>query len=327
MTAIRTALTGLLGIAVPVFNAPMTPQAGGALAGAVSDAGGFGMLGFDEDEGEAAIGEQIALLGERQFGIGMAAWVLDKRPHLLDLAIRAKPRLVSVSFGDPAPYVERLHAAGILVASQVQSRAWAQRAIDAGVDILVAQGTEAGGHTGDVSSLVMMQIVLDMTDKPVLVAGGIAGGRAIAAVLAAGAAGAWIGTPFLLARESRNTPAARERIAASDETQTIKTHVYDRLQGKPWPDEFGGRALRNEFAARWDKREDELMRDAAAVEEFRRAKSAGDYSRAHLYAGQSVGLAGGVEGAAEILARLERDTIERLRACAALLQPPAAGTP
>ncbi|HEY9179550.1 MAG TPA: nitronate monooxygenase, partial [Candidatus Baltobacteraceae bacterium] len=244
----RTALTDLLGIRIPVLNAPMTPQAGGALARAVSEAGAFGMLGFDEDESEDQIREQLAILQAAPaipFGIGLVAWVLQRRPQLLDIAIAAKPKLISISFGDPAPYVKRVRAAGILLCSQVQSRAWALTALDAGVDMLVAQGTEAGGHTGAaVGTLPLLQIVLDMTDKPVVAAGGIATGRGLAAVVAAGAAGAWIGTPFLLAQEARNSDTARERIRASDETQTIYTRVYDRMTGKAWPKEFGGRALR-----------------------------------------------------------------------------------
>jgi nitronate monooxygenase len=319
---LTTSLSTLLQIEIPLVNAPMTPQAGGALARAVSDAGAFGMLGFDEDENEAAIAEQVDLLREghsRPFGIGLAAWVLERRPHLLDLALAARPKLVSISFGDPTAYVARLHDAGIVVASQVQSRAWAQTAIDAGVDVIVAQGTEAGGHTGSVATLPLLQLVLDMTDRPVVAAGGIATGRGFAAVLAAGAAGAWIGTPFLLARESRTHPQARERIIASDETQTIYTHVYDIAQNKPWPAEFAGRALRNPFAERWDARPDELAQSAEAIEEFARAKTARDYSRANIYAGQSVGVANEVRSAADIIGDLERTAIARLRGCAALL--------
>jgi nitronate monooxygenase len=322
MTAIRTALTELLGLRVPIFNAPMTPAAGGELARAVGDAGGFGMLGFDEDESEDEITAQIAILrgdGDRNFGIGLAAWVLERRPHLIDLAIAARPKLVSISFGDASPYVPRLHAASILACSQVQSRAWARTALDGGVDILVAQGTEAGGHTGNVGTLPLLQIVLEMTSKPVIAAGGIATGRGVAAVLAAGAAGAWIGTPFLVASESRSPKPAQERILASDETQTIKTHVFDRLQEKPWPDEFGGRALRNPFAERWDGHEDDLMQSAQAVAEFKEAKAARDYTRAHIYAGQSVGMVGQVEGAAHIVERLAHGAAERLAACSALL--------
>jgi nitronate monooxygenase len=319
--ALHTALNELLDVRVPLLNAPMTPQAGGELARAVAAAGAFGMLGFDEDEPQDAIAQQAEIVrqGGTPFGIGLAAWVLARRPELLDLAIAARPALVSISFGDPAPYVARLHAAGILVASQVQNRAWARAALDAGVDVLVAQGTEAGGHTGSVGTLPLLQLVLEMTRKPVLAAGGIATGRGFAAVLAAGAAGAWIGTPFLLARESRTADAARARIIASDETQTIYTSVYDRVQGKPWPKEFGGRALRNAFVERWHEHEDEMLASPQALAEFREAKGTGDYTRAHIYAGQSVGAIHAIESAAEIVARFERDAEARLIACRALL--------
>jgi nitronate monooxygenase len=323
MMRIATALTDLLHLRAPIVNAPMTPAAGGELARAVGDGGGFGMLGFDEDESEDDIRAQIAILlrdGERAFGIGLAAWVIERRPQLLDIAIGARPKLISISFGDPTQHIAAIKSAGIIASAMVQSRAWARTALDAGADILVAQGTEAGGHTGNVGTLPLLQIVLDMTDKPVLAAGGIATGRGIAAALAAGAAGAWIGTPFLVARESRSPKSAQERVLASDETQTIKTHVYDRLQEKPWPDEFGGRALRNPFAETWDGREDELMRTPEAVAQFKEAKASRDYTRAHIYAGQSVGLVDKVEGAADIVTRLANDAVQRLAACAGLLK-------
>lgn len=294
---LETALRALLGVTIPIFNAPMTPQAGGALARAVSEAGAFGMLGFDEDESEASIAGQLEILQKQPavpFGIGLVAWVLERRPQLLDLAIAARPKLISISFGDPAPYAARVHDAGILLGSQIQNRKSAQAALDAGVDIIIAQGTEAGGHTGSaVGTLPLLQIVLEMTDKPVVAAGGIATGRGFAAVLAAGAAGAWIGTPFLLAEEARNTAAARERIAASDETQTIYTRVYDRVQQKGWPHEFGGRALRTEFLEKWTGHETELMADPQAVASFKPEEK--------IYAGQSVGLMQRVRPAAEIV--------------------------
>jgi nitronate monooxygenase len=286
----------------------MTPQAGGALARAVSLAGGLGMLGFDEDETEESIAEQVSIpQGEPAvpFGIGLVAWVLEKRPVLLDLAIAAQPKLISISFGDPSPYARRVHDAGILLGAQVQSRKWAQTALDGGVDFLVSQGTEAGGHTGSVGTLPLLQIVLDMTEKPVIAAGGIATGRGVAAVLAAGASGAWVGTPFLLAQEARNTEQARTRIAQSDEGQTIYTRVYDRLQHKDWPNEFGGRALRNDFVDRWTGKEDALMRDPAAAAEFKPEQK--------IYAGQSVGLISQTKPAAEIVATLARDAYEQLQ--------------
>jgi nitronate monooxygenase len=314
---IATPLTELLGVGVPLISAPMTPQAGGLLARAVSEAGAFGMVGIEETDTEEGIAAELAIVRAGTpvpFGIGLVSWVIDRRPELLDSAIDAKPTLISISFGDAGPHVERLHDAGILVASQVQSRHWAEVAIGAGVDILVAQGTEGGGHTGSVATLPLLQIVLELTDLPVVAAGGIASGRGLAAVLAAGAVGAWAGTPFLLAEEARNSSAARERIAGSDETETLYTSVYDRLQDKGWPAEFGARAIRNAFGARWTGHEDELGAGTKPREEFIEARAAQDYDVAHIYAGQSIGMLDTVRPAAAIVAEIEaqaRELLER----------------
>ncbi|MDQ2680640.1 MAG: nitronate monooxygenase [Candidatus Eremiobacteraeota bacterium] len=320
---ILTELNRLFGVDIPLLNAPMTPQAGGALARAVCEAGALGMLGFDEDETLEQIGEQLALLKTDNFsgpfGVGLVGWVLERTPQLLDLAIAARPAFISISFGDPAPYIAKVHAAGILAGAQVQSRAWAQTALDAGADILVAQGTEAGGHTGRVGTLPLLQIVLEMTDRPVLAAGGVATGRGMAAALAAGAAGVWVGTPFLLASESRSTPAAQAKIIESDETQTQLTSVYDRAQGKPWPADFSGRALRNQFLDRWHGHEDQLFDDPSALTDFRRAKGENDYTRANIYAGQSVGLIDRTRPAAQIVRDIADEAQVRLAAVSGLL--------
>ena len=314
---ITTALTDLLGIRVPLLNAPMTPQAGGRLARAVSETGAFGMVGIEETDTEAGIAEQLEIVCEGPpvpFGIGLVTWVIERRPELLELAIAARPRLIAISFGDPSPWVSRLHGEGILVASQVQSRHRAEVALDAGVDVIVAQGTEAGGHTGSVGTLPLLQIVLELTERPVVAAGGIATGRGLAAVLAAGAAGAWVGTPFLLAEEARTSPKARDRIARSDETETLLTSVYDRLQDKDWPPEFRGRAIRNAFGARFTGHEEALGPGSDARAAFERAKAAEDYDVAHIYAGQSIGLLGEVRPAADVVARIEaraRELLER----------------
>jgi nitronate monooxygenase len=318
----NTALTTLLGIRHPILNAPMTPQAGGSLARAVSESGAMGMLGFDEGEPVESLREQAGLVkanaGTLPFGIGLVRWVIDDRPQLIDLALDAQPTLVSISFGDPAPYVARFHEAGILVASQVQSKAWAEVALAAGVDLLVAQGTEGGGHTGTVATLPLLQIVLEVAgDVPALAAGGIASGRGLAAVLAAGACGAWIGTPFLAASEARTNPAAQARLVEADETQTVLTSVFDRVQGKAWPAEFRGRALRNDFTQTWHGREDAITPEATTA--FERARERRDYEVAHLYAGQSVGLVRGIVPAGEIVRRIAHEGELRLRAIPSLL--------
>jgi nitronate monooxygenase len=314
----------MLDVRYPILNAPMTPQAGGALARAVAESGAIGMLGFDDGESLSSLREQIALLRgtEKQltFGIGLVAWVLQQRPELLDLAIEARPKLVAISFGDIGPYVTRLHDAGILVAAQVQSRAWAESALAAGADILVAQGTESGGHTGNVGTLPLLQIVLELAgDVPVVAAGGIATGRGLAAVLAAGASGAWIGTPFLVATEARTNTAAQHRVIAANETETVLTSAFDRVQHKAWPAEFRGRALRNDFTDRWEHPETAITREAEAA--FLEARSKQNYDIAHIYAGQAVGLVHDTASAGEIVRRIVTEADALLRNAGQLTEP------
>ena len=173
----------------------------GRLAHAVSQAGGLGMIGVGSTETvDFLLREADIARGTDQmrFGIGMHAWAIEKRSDLLSAAIDAAPFLISISFGSPAPYVERLHRHGILLATQVNSRAEAMQAARVGVDLIVVQGMEAGGHiTGQVSTLPLLQSVLDAVEIPVLAAGGIASPRGVAAVLAAGAQGVWVGTCLL----------------------------------------------------------------------------------------------------------------------------------
>jgi nitronate monooxygenase len=229
------------------------------------------------------------------------AWALDRNPGLLDKAIDARPALVSVSFGSPAPYVDALHEAGIAVASQVQDVAGARAAAEAGVDFVVAQGTDAGGHTGTVGTLPLLQLVLDTVDVPVIAAGGIATARGLAAILAAGAAGAWVGTCLLASPEATTKPEARAKVLAARETDTVLTRVFDVAQGIPWPERFAGRALRNRFTDRWHGREAELATDAAAGSDLDGARRTADYDMAYVYAGQAVGLVRASRPAAEVV--------------------------
>jgi nitronate monooxygenase len=318
---LKTFLTEAWGLEVPIISAPMSPQAGGHLAAAVSKAGGLGMIGVGASQSADALTKDVADFRSRAegrpFGIGLMAWALASRSDLLDAALAAKPFAISVSFGDPGPYAGRIRDAGVKLVSQVQDRKSALVAEAAGAALIVAQGTEAGGHTGGVGTLPLLQIVLDAVRVPVVAAGGIASGRGLAAVLAAGAVGAWIGTPFLVAEEARNSVKARERLMAADETETVLTSVFDAVQGIPWPKEFRGRALRNEFAERWDGREGEI--DEEARRSFTAAKAVEDYGTVQLYAGQTVGILGRVEPAADIVRRLEREAEACLGAASRIL--------
>ncbi|HEV7870130.1 MAG TPA: nitronate monooxygenase [Modestobacter sp.] len=318
---ITTPLTRWFDLDAPVFGAPMAGVAGGALARAVSLGGGLGMIGVGNATEPGWITEQARLPEESDvsFGIGLMGWVLADRPEQLTATIAARPALVSVSFGDPGPFVGPLHDEGIAVASAVNTRADVDRAHDAGVDVIIAQGTEAGGHTGLRATLPLLQEVLAATDRPVLAAGGIATGAGLAAVLVAGAAGGWIGTPLLACPEGLNSPAARDRVRAASGDRTVLTRAFDIAQGLAWPERWPGRALVNEFTETWHGREDELRGDTAAAEQVLAARRDGDLEHSPVYAGESIGLVTGEESATDVVRRLAADAEAALRKVPKLL--------
>lgn len=316
---LRTAFTEMFGVNVPVVGAPMAGVSGGRLAAAVTAGGGLGMIGVGNSTTAETIRAEaeLAWQGGGPFGIGLMAWALPANAAQFDAALEASPVLVSLSFGDLMPWALRFREAGIRVAMQAGHVAEAQAAAAEGVDIIVARGAEAGGHGRDaVATLPLLQGVLDAVDVPVLAAGGIVTARGLAAVLAAGAAGAWIGTALLASPEGTNTAAARARVRAARETDTSYGRVFDVAQGIPWPPEFGGRALANEFSRRWIGRENELAADQEARAQLAAARQAGDYDTAYLYAGQGVGLVTEERPAAEIVAGLGAGAEGLLRAWA-----------
>jgi nitronate monooxygenase len=318
---IKTPLTRWFDLTTPVIGAPMAGVAGGELARAVSLGGGLGMIGVGNATGADFVTEQCAIpaASEVPFGVGLMAWVLADRPDLLEATIAAQPSLVSVSFGDPEPYVGPLHDAGIAVAAQVNNAADVTRAVDAGVDVIVAQGTEAGGHTGRRATLPLLQEVLTLTDRPVVAAGGIATGRGVAAALVAGAAGVWIGTPLLACPEALNSPAARARVCAATGEDTVLTRAFDVAQRLAWPERWPGRALANEFSRTWHGREEDLSRDLAASQRVVEARRTDDLEQAPVYAGESVGLVRTERSATDVVRTLDAEAEKALRAANRLL--------
>ena len=205
MVALSTEWSRALGLEAPIVNAPMGGVAGGALAAAVSRAGGLGMIGIGSTGSAFLLDEELRNLSElgRPFGIGLVDWVIADEPALLEVAIAAKPALLSVSFGDDWSWVRRAHDAGIAAATQVGDLQGAKRAVEAGCDVVIARGAEGGGHgEPTVGTLPLLAAILDHLSVPVLAAGGVSSGRALAAVLAAGASGAWLGTAFCACTES-----------------------------------------------------------------------------------------------------------------------------
>ena len=288
----------------------MASVSGGELAGAVSAAGGLGFIGVGHATETRWIAQQaeLARLGGK-FGIGLMAWAMERRPELLEAVLATGPAAVSVSFGDPAPHVGAIREAGAVAIAQVHDGASARRAVEAGIGVLVAQGSEAGGHSGaEVGTLPLLQVVLEIGDAaglPVLAAGGVGTGRALAGVLAMGAAGAWIGTRFAATHEALGKAAAKRRILEADETQTVLTRIFDITQDIPWPPRFPGRALGNAFVERWHGRELELRaRRETASSGLAEARAAEDFSEMYVYAGQASGVVHDLPAAGELVARM-----------------------
>jgi nitronate monooxygenase len=287
---LSTSWSKSLGLRVPIVNAPMGGVAGGRLAAAVTAAGGLGMVGMGSLATRELLNTQLQHVSGR-FGIGLVDWVMRNEAGLLDDALAARPALLSVSFGTDWSWVGKAHDAGIATATQVYDGVGARRAADAGVDILVARGSEGGGH-GDVKlgTLPLLDTVLDVVSVPVLAGGGIASPRSLAAVLAAGASGAWLGTRLAACPEALTGDDSRRALIAARATDTAVTRVFDVAQDRPWPAHFPSRVLANDFVERWTGREDALAADRPARDELTASIAADDRRIAPVTAGEAVGM-------------------------------------
>jgi nitronate monooxygenase len=306
---IKTPLTDLLETEHPILLAPMDVVSGTALVMAVSGAGGFGMLGggYGERSWLAKETAKLARLSDNGFGIGFITWSLAKQPELLDIALGVRPRAIMLSFGDPRPFAPRIKAAGALLICQVQDEDMASQALDAGADVLIAQGTEAGGHGASRTTLDVVPAIVDLAAGrvPVVAAGGIADGRGLAAMLMLGASGVLMGTRFYASQEADIAGEAKQRVCAAGAGNTIRGIIFDLSRNNVWPAPFTGRCLINDHARRWMGREVELMQNVREVAaEYAAAKVAGDFDVAAVIAGEAVGLIHDIPPAADIVKRI-----------------------
>ena len=317
-----TAITRLLGIDHPILLAPMGGVSGGALAGAVSAAGGLGLigagyadpaLGWGSDEW---IGAEFDKAGNRSVGIGFITWALDKRPGALDAALERDPSAVMLSFGDIAPYAAKIRDAGAVLICQVQTLRGARKAAAQGAQIVVAQGTEAGGHGADRATLPLVPAVADaVAPVPVAAAGGIADGRGLAAALVLGAEAALIGTRFWATPEALGHENQKALIERSGGDDTLRTRVFDTARGLVWPGPWTGRAIRNVFSETWHDRDDELRAEGPALRErFLAAQREGDTDTAVTFAGEGLDLVADRPGAGALVERIVAEAIEALTA-------------
>lgn len=313
----NTAFTDLLSIRHPVVSAPMGGAAGGALAAAVSNAGGLGLVGGAYGKHDW-LDRELALVteqAEKPWGVGLLTWAVDA--ETVDRVLGHDPAAVMLSFGDPGPYADRVHDAGALLILQVTDLDEARRAVEVGADVIVAQGSEAGGHGGRRATLPFVPVVVDMAGStPVLAAGGISDGRGLAASLALGAAGVLVGTRFQASREALVSPDLGKALVGATGDDTERGHEHDIARGVGWPDRYTGRAVRNGFLDQWRGREDELRADAAAQRAYRDAAARGDLDVAPVWAGEGVDLITEVRPAGDIVAEIvdgaER-VIDRMR--------------
>jgi nitronate monooxygenase len=261
---LKTRFTEMLDLTYPVMSAPMTMHVGGRLAAAVSKAGGLGSIGGLHPVQRAAwVRDEVAKIRadtNQPYAVGFITAFIPPMADCFDATLEARPPVVAFSFGAPGEYIKRARDAGAKIMCQVQDLRSAREAVDAGADILVAQGNEAGGHTGTMNLLPLLCEILDRhSNVPVLAAGGISSGRALATVLAAGADGIWSGTAFLATEECVEVPEGfKKLIVESDGEDTVYTRVYDVLSPFPWPEGIAERVHVNALTSEWTGREEEL---------------------------------------------------------------------
>jgi enoyl-[acyl-carrier protein] reductase II len=329
--ALRTAICERLGIEVPIVQAGMGFIARSELAAAVSQAGGLGMIGsasLTPDELRAEI-RAVRERTDRPFGVDILfatrrAPVADAATGLLtrdvqgyvDVVLEERVPVLASGLGDPGPVVGRAHDLGMTVIALVGNTRNARRVAESGVDIVVAQGYDGGGHTGQVGTLALLPAVIDAVGVPVLAAGGIGDGRGIAAVLAMGGAGVWMGTRFVASVEAFGHEKYKRRITEIDDEGTTRTRCFS---GKP------ARMIRNRTTEAWESpdlqariqpfpRQFGVIAEWLGEDPYTTGRFEGKVETGALAAGQSSAVIRDVLPAAEIVARLVEETEAALRA-------------
>ena len=308
-------------LTTPIALAPMALASGGALAAACARAGalglvggGYGDLAWTQREYRLA----LQAVDSQRIGIGFITWKLDEDASaldwVLDLPLEERPRAVMLSFGDARRYAARIAASGAPLICQIQRLEQAAQALEAGAQVLVAQGAEAGGHgMNGLDGRSTLTLVPELADwlaghapeTLLLAAGGIADGRGLAAALTLGADGALLGTRLWATQESLAPLGAKQAALAAGGDGTARSAVFDILRRKHWPAPYDFRALRNDLHRSWEGRVDALRAaPEAAQASYDAGVQAGDYSRAHATVGEAIGLVHDLPEAGVLVKRL-----------------------
>ncbi len=314
---IHTPVCELLGIKHPIVLGGMAGHTSAPLVAAVSNSGGLGTLGVAVYGPEQVKLDVAAIRAatDKPFGVNFLLFFANDAAYAA--ALEVHPPVMSLAWAKPeqdlGDYIRRAHQAGCTVMYMAPTVREARRAKDAGADVIVAQGTEGGGHVGWMASMALLPMVVDaVAPTPVLAAGGIADGRGLAAALSLGAQGVLLGSRFLATEESPLHPNFKRALVESDGHDTVLTEIPDLARGRVWPGAMV-RVRRNAFIARWSGRESELragQRDAAAAQ--LKAQQAGDAEEATLMIGQDAGLIHDIPPAGQVVARLVAQAEELL---------------
>ncbi len=344
----RTQLTDLLGIEHPICSAGMGFVARAELVAAVSNAGGLGVIGgagFTPERLRLEI-QKTRELTDKPFGVDLLLPIQttgevllprpeSERPHpdraeleadsggefafvegrpvrpeeLMQIVLEECAPVFASGLGNPGPWVSHLHDRGIVVMSLVGTSRAARKVADAGADIVVAQGTEGGGHTGRVATSALTPAVIDAVHPtPVVAAGGITTGRGLASAIAMGAVGVWMGTRFVATHEAHAHVNYKNKIVEADEDSTLITRAYS---GKPL------RTIRNKFTDEWETRQDEILpfprQFKHSADVYVVARRDGDTDRGSMPCGQGCAMVTELLPAAEVVRRVVAEAEEALQ--------------
>ncbi len=298
-------LCTVLGIDRPVILAPMAKIAGGKLAKAVSDAGGLGVLGGGYGDLDW-IASELTEVGSSRVGVGIITW--NMADGALDSILEThNPPVVWMSFGNPVPHLDAIKSSGAVAICQVGTVAEAVSASDAGADIIVAQGSEAGGHGRQGRALFgLVPAIADAVGPvPVVAAGGISTLAGYEAAVALGASGVAIGTAFYASQEASDIDAAKRKIVDSSGDDTVHSTIYDIVRGPKWPQGYSGRSIQTELTKTWTGRESEIdeAEQARLTALHADAAAAGDLDVRVVWAGEGIDSITSIPPAAEIVQR------------------------
>ena len=310
-----TRLTELLGIKYPIIQGAMAWISDATLASAVSNAGGAGIVSLGGRTTEYTRDEirRCRTLTDKPFGVNVMLMAPNK-DEIVDVICEEKPAFVTLGAGNPVPYFEKLHAAGVKVIPVVPNVKLAKRVEEKGADAIVVEGQEAGGHIGSIATMPLMTQVIPEVGLPVIMAGGFADGRGLAAALIMGAAGVQIGTRFLVAEECPVHENMKKKLIEAVDTDSIVTGLTIGGAVRGIRNKFSEEFVADEFAGKTTK--EELIKRATGTNKL--AAVDGDVVNGMMQAGQSLMPLKKIEPAATIICRIIEEAKSALESAASI---------